>query len=506
MNKLNVKANSICESIKGKWIAGISFLTYIVTVLPILYLSFFSYATGDDLGKGWRAHRVIVERRGILAFLQAVSEEMHAEYMGREGTWFSNMILAVPPNVFHERLYTITAWISVISLMAGTFYFLKLVVEKILGLSRNVTISLLSLVCFVSIQYIPYIRGGVFWYTGVMHYQAPYCFALISIYLLYVWLTEGKRSTLAGLYLCMFYIGGSHYQAMVISFFLYFILLVAMWFVNRKGNRSNKPVAWAVAPLLVGVIGFIVCALAPGNNVRAMEDGSTMDFSVLRVVETLGKCVTSFGKDVVSYFLGKRLLFLVFPMIFLIVWYAGKHVRKKTNLLELLLVTLLCICVDVLVYMPALYIGGEVSGGVPNTNYFTFILSTTVWITYLAIYLKQKSWHFLSEYAGTFTILFCILALLGGTLLFKHWIGQTADYMCYQYISSGQLADFREQMKERLEILEDDSIRDAVLKPMNPEQGPYMHMDITEDPTKFTNDSTKMFYGKDSVIVDMGGE
>ena len=479
MKKIYDKANLICASIKGKWVAGISLGLYILSLLPILYLSFFSYATGDDLGKGWRAHRVFVERRGILAFVQAVSEEMHAEYMGREGTWFSNMVLAVPPNVFHERLYTITAWISVISLMAGTFYFLKLVIEKILGLSRNVTISLLSLVCFVSIQYIPYIRGGVFWYTGVMHYQAPYCFALISIYLLYVWLTEGKRSTLAGLFLCMFYIGGSHYQAMVISFFLYFILLVAFWFINRENKASNKPVVWAVGPLLVGIIGFIVCALAPGNNVRAMEDGSTMDFSVLRVVATLGKCVASLGKDIVSYFLGKRLLLVMFPLVFLIAWYAGKNIRKKTSLPGLLFVTFLCICTDVFVYMPALYIGGEVSGGVPNTNFFTFILATTIWLTYFSLFLRQRFDHVLSPYAGSVTILFGLLVLLGGTTLYKHWIGQTADYMCYQYISSGQLADFREQMKERLEILEDDTIRDAVLKPMNPDQGPYMHMDIT---------------------------
>ena len=501
MNVILGTSEKWCSKIKGKWIAMISLGTFVISLLPILYLSFFDYATGDDLGKGWRAHRVVVEGGSLNDFVKAIMAEAHAEYLGREGTWFSNVVLACPPNVFHERLYSVTAWISIITLCAGTYFALKLVIERLLGLSRNVTLVLFSLIGIVSIQYIPYIRGGVFWYTGVMHYQAPYCFALISLVALFYWMTEGKTGTLIGLFLCMFYIGGSHFQAMVISFFLFVVMLIWMLVKNKELEIPIARYAWAVGTLLVGGIGALFSLFAPGSAERAIDDGSTLGFSFGRIMSTVWDSVIAFGKDVLTYFPQKRLLLLFFPVVVVVVWNAGKTVTKKISPLVMLAITGICICLDILVYVPGLYIGGKVSGGVPNTNYYTFILATTIWTTCFTLFVKQRFGEKIKNWTSFLTIAFGIILILSCTVLFKHWIGQTADYMCYQYISSGQLADFREQMKVRLEILEDESIKDAALPPINPDQGPYMHMDLTEDPTKFTNQVTSLFYGKESVVL-----
>ena len=52
-----------------------------------------------------------------------------------------------------------------------------------------------------------------------------------------------------------------------------------------------------------------------------------------------------------------------------------------------------------------------------------------------------------------------------------------------------------------MEILLDDSIKEAVLCPINPEQGPLMHMPVTSDENAFTNWAVKNFYRKDKVIM-----
>ena len=73
--------------------------------------------------------------------------------------------------------------------------------------------------------------------------------------------------------------------------------------------------------------------------------------------------------------------------------------------------------------------------------------------------------------------------------------------MIYEFIKGGHLKDYAWQMEERIAILEDDTQKDIVVPEMNSEQGPFMHMVLTEDPDSFTNNATKRYYGKDSVVA-----
>lgn len=71
------------------------------------------------------------------------------------------------------------------------------------------------------------------------------------------------------------------------------------------------------------------------------------------------------------------------------------------------------------------------------------------------------------------------------------------------YVVSGQAEDFKEQIASQMEILLDDSVKEAYLCPINDQQGPLMHMPVTEDPEAFTNWAVAGFYGKDKVIMQV---
>ena len=71
----------------------------------------------------------------------------------------------------------------------------------------------------------------------------------------------------------------------------------------------------------------------------------------------------------------------------------------------------------------------------------------------------------------------------------------------FDYVSSGQAEDFRKQIASQMEILLDDSVKEAYLVPINDEQGPLMHMPVTEDEDAFTNWVVKRFYRKDKVVM-----
>ena len=52
-----------------------------------------------------------------------------------------------------------------------------------------------------------------------------------------------------------------------------------------------------------------------------------------------------------------------------------------------------------------------------------------------------------------------------------------------------------------MDNLLDDSIKEAYLVPINPEQGPLMHMPVTTDENAFTNRGVRDFYGKKKGVM-----
>lgn len=75
------------------------------------------------------------------------------------------------------------------------------------------------------------------------------------------------------------------------------------------------------------------------------------------------------------------------------------------------------------------------------------------------------------------------------------------DREAIEYVTSGQAEDFRDQINSQMKILLDDSIKEAYLVPINPEQGPLMHMPVTTDENAFTNRVVRDFYRKEKVVM-----
>lgn len=55
-------------------------------------------------------------------------------------------------------------------------------------------------------------------------------------------------------------------------------------------------------------------------------------------------------------------------------------------------------------------------------------------------------------------------------------------------------------MEERLSLLRNPELKNVERPAMNPDQGSLMHMEVMEDPEKWTNTVAKQFFGKESVI------
>lgn len=159
-------------------------------------------------------------------------------------------------------------------------------------------------------------------------------------------------------------------------------------------------------------------------------------------------------------------------------------------------------------FTPAIYIKGEVSLGPATMQYFTFILVVAASIVYIEgwlvnnlrgkergeFWLREKSYHKCVMLPGI-----CVLGII--VVLFKGMLSDSVFNRSWEYVASGQADDFKMQIKSQMEILLDDSIKDAYLCPINHDQGPLMHMPVTTNPNAFTNQVVAGFYGKDMVIM-----
>ena len=577
--------------------AVISVVLFVLTLIPIILIAPFGHATGDDLGYGAHVMQALREGTGVAGALSNIAGEIVSKWYTWQGTWASIFLFCIEPGVFGEKFYTIVPFLAVAMFCIGTGYFLYHFLTRVMRISGAAFVTIFSLLSILAIQYMPYMRGGIFWYTSVAHYLIPYCAAMVSAVFADRFLQSGQNKYLAGMCLLMTYLGGASYPAIVLSLELTLLLIL---YAAADGRMSRRRLL-ILLPLALMLAGFAVSAAAPGNKVRGGEVfGSRGAAGILMViVNSIQVCAVRGA----GYFLRARPLILLLP-ITLGFAAEGCHARADAApaagaapagdatapdcaaqknaapaaltpggggerclprlyafLRHPVTVAVLCFLTAAGVYAPEVYSAVDVSGGVPDTEYFVTLVMLVVALSYAGYTLRRRadrathgagsaSWQqgasacfasrqqgayagfasrqqgayasfasrqqgayasFTSRQQGAYASFASRQHILNITVFFgalvlcavfgKHLIGGTVDYTCFTFWKSGQLSDYTRQMEEKLSILQSDDTGDVLVPEMNNEQGPFMCMAEIDDPDNFNNASSAAFYGKRSVTA-----
>ena len=549
--------------------AVISVALFVLTLIPIILIAPFGHATGDDLGYGAHVMQALRDGTGIAGALSNIAGEIVSKWYTWQGTWASIFLFCIEPGVFGERLYTIVPLLAVAMFCIGTGYFLYHFLTRVMRISRSAFVTIFSLLSILAIQYMPYMRGGIFWYTSVAHYLIPYCAAMVSAVFADRFLQTGQNKYLAGMCLLMAYLGGASYPAIVLSLELTLLLIL---YAAADGRMSRRCLL-ILLPLALMLAGFAVSAAAPGNKVRGGEGfGSRGAAGIVMVIVNSIKVCAVRGA---GYFLRARPLILLLPITLgfaaegydacgeaspaVIASSAGSVPaagavpdqltpgvcgvkglpRLRAFLRHPVTVAVLCFLIAAGVYAPEVYSAVDVSGGVPDTEYFVTLVMLVVALSYVGCALRRRADRAAHRagsaarqqddqagsatrqqeayacsaarqqvaYAGFATrqhvlnMLMFFGALVLCAIFGKHLIGGSVDYTCYTFWKSGQLSDYTRQMEEKLSILQNDDTGDVLVPEMNNEQGPFMCMAEIGDPDNFNNVSSAAFYGKRSVTA-----
>ena len=549
--------------------AVISVALFVLTLIPIILIAPFGHATGDDLGYGAHVMQALRDGTGIAGALSNIAGEIVSKWYTWQGTWASIFLFCIEPSVFGERLYAIVPLLAVAMFCIGTGYFLYHFLTRVMRISRSAFVTIFSLLSILAIQYMPYMRGGIFWYTSVAHYLIPYCAAMVSAVFADRFLQSGQNKYLAGMCLLMAYLGGASYPAIVLSLELTLLLIL---YAAADGRMSRRCLL-ILLPLALMLAGFAVSAAAPGNKVRGGEGfGSRGAAGIVMVIVNSIKVCAVRGA---GYFLRARPLILLLPITLgfaaegydacgeaspaVIASSAGSISaagavpdqltpgvcgvkglpRLRAFLRHPVTVAVLCFLIAAGVYAPEVYSAVDVSGGVPDTEYFVTLVMLVVALSYVGCALRRRADRAAHRagsaarqqddqagsatrqqeayacsaarqqvaYAGFATrqhvlnMLMFFGALVLCAIFGKHLIGGSVDYTCYTFWKSGQLSDYTRQMEEKLSILQNDDTGDVLVPEMNNEQGPFMCMAEIGDPDNFNNVSSAAFYGKRSVTA-----
>ena len=482
-----------CDTMSIKNITILGLIGFIITLLPIFYLSFINRASGDDYGYGVYTRAAWMTTHSLVEVVKAAWQRVVESYYLWQGTWFDIFLFSLQPEVFSDKAYFIVAFLMLFLWCGTTILLFKEIFVKRLNLDkwsyRLVTIIFL----LISIQYIPSTKSSIFWYNGCAHYLIPFAMCQFLTYLLLKYVREYKVGQWIRIFLMMALLGGANYQAALFGV----IITIYVGLADYLHSKSKK-IFWLLIPLMAELIGLIISFKAPGNKIRGGEDFCV---SVGLAIETILGSFVAGIEDIGMYFQKKPVIFIGFAVIFLVLLENAKRRERKENIPWNLLVILAIYCLYSAMQAPEIYAGVEVSAGVHNMNYQCFLLMMMTILYVLAELIGKVVKNTTAEKTHRVIVIpglilcFCLL------IICKSNIKDSTTWKCLDYIVSGQAADYKEQMDIQTRLMTDENVTDVIVPYINDVQGPLMHMPVISDTEAWTNWVTSQFYGKNSVVA-----
>lgn len=491
-NKMKKRINKKIK-IDQKRIAIFTGIVFLISLIPILYLSGYVHATGDDYGYGARTHQMWLSTHSVWQVLKAAGQTVQHYWIGWQGTWFTIFLMSLQPEVFWDNGYWIVPWIMLALTIFSTLYLTEYIMVQKLRLPKATWISCTLILLLAMIQYFPSTKSGIFWYNGTAHYIIPYSMALIAIRCCWSFADRKRKRDWIAAFICMALLGGASYLAPLLVLIAVAYLILCEW-------KTKKHVFYLCIPVAAELAGLIVSYLAPGNKSRGGED---FGIHGLLIVKTILECFVDGTKQMFLYLFKTPFILFCFVVIVVLVVNAFQKLSMTFAFPCPILVAVSMFCMYCAMYAPGLYAGVELSGGVPNTIFQVFLLTLFVSVIYfsgwIVAYQKRNGKTVFERNAYICEI---VVILIAGCILIanKGTLKESTSYKCYTYIESGQADDYKAQMEERLSLLRNPELKNVELPAMNSDQGPLMHMEVMEDPKEWTNTVVKQFFGKESVI------
>lgn len=540
---------------KLKIFSYIVLAAFIISLIPLVVIAFFNHPSADDFSFSQLPAHTWEQTHSISQTLQASIDKIEQMYNTWQGSFSAMFLMTLQPGIWGENYYCITTILILASFIFASMLFFYTVLRKWLKLERHFYLIIGLILTAACIQFVPSPVQAFYWYNGSIYYTFFYALDLIAVSLLFLGNFAVKKWSRILCWvispLLFFIIGGGNYVSALITMIV--TLLITVYSFWKK-----KSLRWIslICMVLCGT-AFAISALAPGNAVRQDALGETMS-PVSAIIASFVSAFNNFGAWTTSPIL---ILFL-FLSPFLYIAASKTSCSFKMPLLWIGL----AFCIFAAHFTPTLYTTQAPSAGrITNIIFYFYILFMAFSIFYVSGWIHKKLSHATNkaedsaeeslnnpaateksvlkntgapdtdaDAAASITgvqaleekpvfeeksdiiissitavskkctvgILIIFILLFGLTVFGQKGFKSLASYSAARSLISGEAAVYKAEQEERLQILNNPDIKNAVLKPFTRKPAVLFFNDITQDPSNWLNQAMAGYYDKDSVALE----
>ncbi len=479
-----------------KVFAALALLALVLLLVPMLKAAQYDVPSADDYSNGIGTYRAWVRTGSIISVVKAAWNRVAELYLDWQGTFSAIFLFTLNPMIFGEHYYGIGPWLILASLLGGIFFLTLTVSRLVFNTERSEGLIIASVWAVISTQFLPRASQGIYWYTGAVYYTFFFGLALTAFAVLIRFILRDEHSSgigkLIAASLLFLFIGGGNLVTGLTTMVLLLTLAVYM-FWRRLPDRWKL-----LIPILCYILSFGINIAAPGNSVRQTQ--FIQPGPVTAVFLSFGEALKSFGKWFTLPVLA--LILMLIPVFLRIIR------RSEFSFPFPVLVSLYSFCLTGVMFYPPIYAmtthNLQNLGRITNIIFFGMtglvIFNLFWWMGWLARKgLHLKTSLLLTENGGYGPVyLLLVLIVFGFGMTQIKWY-DTTSISAFSSYRNGTMGNYWHTYKQRLEILKDPEIRDAVLKRFPYRPYVLFYHELSTNPDE--NTVVSRWYGKDSVII-----
>ena len=497
MNKkiVNLKKKFISTKNLYRLIAILIVILFLFSIIPLLDIAKYNYPSADDYNYSVYAHDAWENTHSILNTIKASSKMVINTYNSWQGTFSAIFIMSLTPSLFGEQFYFIGTYILIIALIFATLFICKVIFIDYFKTNKWIYLIVTLVPLAISMQTVPSPIDSFYWYNGSMYYTFFYSLSLILIGLILKFLKTDNKYYLIGMYILDLIIGGGNFVTALVTLIILFSFIIFCIF------KKSKQLKFHVITFLFCISAFILSVIAPGNLIR---QASCEKINSIYAIFKSFKFGINYLFNWTDLLVILMILFLI-PFIFLII----KDI--KFNFKFPMLVTIFTFCIFCATFTPPLFATNDIPLRIKNIIYYEFYWLLIVNVFYYVGWIYNKFKNAISENNMIFNKIqkglikysfINAIVIVTIFILYNYSTKIYRNYLTYDAIlslKSGEAEEYHEQMKQRIEIYNDNTNKNPVVTEFKIKPKLLFYADITKDPLNWINISVSDYYNKDTI-------
>ena len=476
-----------------KWFCVLGLLALALLLVPMLNAAKYDVPSSDDYAFGIDTYRAWKEYGTLSAVLKASWNRILKTYRTWQGSFSAVFLFTMNPMVFKEEYYSAGPWLILAGLFAG-IYSLSFAVWRRVYRGSQTEALIIGTVLYT--QFLPRASQGFYWFNGAVYYTFFSGLAGIAGALLLYWLFREPDSRgigkLTAASLLLLFIGGGN----LVTGLTAAVLLVSAE-LQLVLSRHRDRVRFLI-PAACFFISFALNIAAPGNAVRQRY------YTQPGLIEAVFLSFKNAGRFFADWFTLPVAALILMPVP--VLWRIASRSGRSFPLPGL--VTLYSVCLTGVMLYPPIYAMTdyhlELVGRIINVIYFGMVFLAVFniyyWMGWLIRRGKLPERFFPAARNGRYSLIWlaAVLAVFCFGMTRIQWF-DTTSVSAFRSYRSGEMGNYYHTYKQRLAVLRDPEVKDAVLKrfPYRPYVLFHREMSVNASGNTIVAD----WYEKDSVVV-----